>query len=647
MYEDNSIIFDKLNAASSAVEAAADRCPVFKIIKKLLPKHTVSTSRKSATKTKVENAFKSDKLCGLKLSHNKYHSLIDLISVFPRVLGIACTPDNIESGFIKNGMIDAEEGSRRFPSFNGMFATCKSNPTAEEYKRMRSQLVEYILQYDEYGKADDTVLDTWDIEDDTGPNGEVVRRDSDALHLCRATVVNHIDVRETMKRERKKNRLLKLKTMEATNAKHQVKIDANRNAVYKLLKRAEEQGYVGQDEYDERYLEACTLDTFDVLKLPELKSFIIAHDDKLKKVGDIPNRGNLEEAKQDPPVHNAILMAYNCRLRPNLLDGIPMPHSAEELARLADDDDELPSTEVHVTTVRLGDELDDRVLPSEILSDPLWRANVVKLFNLHKRDEELVARVDPGAAVSEESKATADRLDQILRQRFKKFLSWRIEEKPNRAHWSMKFARNNLPVVAAVMVLSGHLKTDLECLKDRDSLLITDESCFLKCEKCPDEEGAYLYFDIVRKIFVRSGKVAGRGMVVRGDEHLKAAKAAVPTSTMYRLYPSKESVRANNKRDGHFESLIQFVAAGFDPKSEYVSLLDKDYKNGGVFIMSKSEEERIRRSMKQLKCTEKEKFQHMLAYQMELGYDLALAPGDVLSKNPGFESVLGVIYEKE
>ena len=101
-------------------------------------------------------------------------------------------------------------------------------------------------------------------------------------------------------------------------------------------------------------------------------------------------------------------------------------------------------------------------------------------------------------------------------------------------------------------------------MKDRDSLLITDESCFLKCEKCPDEEGAYLYFDIVRKIFVRSGKVAGRGMVVRGNEHLKAAKAAVPTSTMYRLYPSKESVRANNKRDGHFESLIQFVAAGFD-----------------------------------------------------------------------------------
>jgi len=174
------------------------------------------------------------------------------------------------------------------------------------------------------------------------------------------------------------------------------------------------------------------LDTFDVLLLPELKSFIIAHDDELKKIGDIPNRGNLEEAKRDPPIRNAILMAYNCRLKPNLLEGT-MPHSTEELARLADDDDELPSTEVNATTVRLGNEVDDQILPSELLSSPLWRANVVKLFNLHNsnRDEELMARIDPGAAVSEESKAKADRLNQILNQRFKKFLSGRITGKDN------------------------------------------------------------------------------------------------------------------------------------------------------------------------------------------------------------------------
>ena len=46
--------------------------------------------------------------------------------------------------------------------------------------------------------------------------------------------------------------------------------------------------------------------------------------------------------------------------------------------------------------------------------------------------------------------------------------------------------------------------------------------------------------------------------------------------------------------------------------------------------------------MKTLNCRANVKFQHMLAYQMELGYDLALSPNDVVSSNPGFESVLRV-----
>ena len=108
------------------------------------------------------------------------------------------------------------------------------------------------------------------------------------------------------------------------------------------------------------------------------------------------------------------------------------------------------------------------------------------------------------------------------------------------------------------------------------------------------------------------------------------------------MYPSKESPRANNKRKGHFESLIQVLTAGFDPKSEHMDNLDKDYKNSGVFILSKDEGRLIKLNMKNLKCSSKVKFSHMLAYQMEMGYDLALAPGDVVSVNPGFESVLGV-----
>ena len=54
------------------------------------------------------------------------------------------------------------------------------------------------------------------------------------------------------------------------------------------------------------------------------------------------------------------------------------------------------------------------------------------------------------------------------------------------------------------------------------------------------------------------------------------------------------------------------------------------------------DERAIASSMKNLKCSTKDKFKHMLAHLVELGYDLSRAPRDILSINPGFESVLGV-----
>ena len=98
---------------------------------------------------------------------------------------------------------------------------------------------------------------------------------------------------------------------------------------------------------------------------------------------------------------------------------------------------------------------------------------------------------------------------------------------------------------------------------------------------------------MVRNVFLRSGKVAGRGFKVRNKEHISAAKSPTPTSTFYHLYPSNESSRVTNKRKGHFESLLQVVAVEVDPNCEQINTLDKDYKHGGVFILSKREEEKL------------------------------------------------------
>ena len=90
--------------------------------------------------------------------------------------------------------------------------------------------------------------------------------------------------------------------MRIANAKHMEKVDANREAVSILIRTLEESGSLpaGTSQSDESCLdEYCTLKTFDALKLGQLKAFIIAHEDKVKKISEIPKRGRLIEAKAD------------------------------------------------------------------------------------------------------------------------------------------------------------------------------------------------------------------------------------------------------------------------------------------------------------------------------------------------------------
>ena len=61
-----------------------------------------------------------------------------------------------------------------------------------------------------------------------------------------------------------------------------------------------------------------------------------------------------------------------------------------------------------------------------------------------------------------------------------------------------------------------------------------------------------------------------------------------------------------------------------------------------MLILSDTSKANIKLSKNNLKCAQKVKFRHMLPYQIELEYELALAPGDDALSNPGFESVVGV-----
>ena len=93
---------------------------------------------------------------------------------------------------------------------------------------------------------------------------------------------------------------------------------------------------------------------------------------------------------------------------------------------------------------------------------------------------------------------------------------------------------------------------------------------------------------------------------------------------------------------GNFEHLRQLVAVGFDSDAEQLQYLDRDWTRGGILVLSERNQKRIKDSMNHLKCSSLVKFRHVLGYIIELGYNLALAPDNDESDNPGFESLLGV-----
>jgi hypothetical protein len=52
----------------------------------------------------------------------------------------------------------------------------------------------------------------------------------------------------------------------------------------------------------------------------------------------------------------------------------------------------------------------------------------------------------------------------------------------------------------------------------------------------------YLYYDVNRKVFVRSGKVVRQGFQARHDEHLAGCKEDKSSTHFYFLYPSRKRI---------------------------------------------------------------------------------------------------------
>jgi hypothetical protein len=156
-----------------------------------------------------------------------------------------------------------------------------------------------------------------------------------------------------------------------------------------------------------------------------------------------------------------------------------------------------------------------------------------------------------------------------------------------------------------------------------------------------NQQGAYLYFDNNRGVFIRSGKVVRQGFIDQHKEHMAESQKVKPETDFSLLYLSKHGKRSNIcKVMGHFENLTQVVAAGFNASSVPAMLMNKNHDQGGLLIMINDDLHRIKSVLKTKNLSQMQKYQEFIACLFEFGYDLAINPDMNVSRIPGFESFL-------
>ncbi len=92
----------------------------------------------------------------------------------------------------------------------------------------------------------------------------------------------------------------------AENAKHLLRIDANREVVALICQKLQKENAIGEDKFGKVHLEKCTVEIFAGMTNAQLEAFIFAHDTNYCTKTILPAKGTLEEAKTntDPTKKN-------------------------------------------------------------------------------------------------------------------------------------------------------------------------------------------------------------------------------------------------------------------------------------------------------------------------------------------------------
>ena len=119
------------------------------------------------------------------------------------------------------------------------------------------------------------------------------------------------------------------------------------------------------------------------------------------------------------------------------------------------------------------------------------------------------------APINDDLMGTANRLAACIHSQLALHVVERVAES-RRDHFTIGFARDNIPSLAAGMCLSGHIVKDIDNLRIDERLLDfpnVESGNRFKVVKgnLAQLEGCYLYFDELKFKWIRSGKTSGNG----------------------------------------------------------------------------------------------------------------------------------------
>jgi hypothetical protein len=374
-----------------------------------------------------------------------------------------------------------------------------------------------------------------------------------------------------------------------------------------------------------------------------LKAFIHAR----RFTGSSPDRGWKWPNKNKPKViggDTLVQLAYECRtgqlkLKETTVEEVVVQ---EQVAAAPD-----PTVET------LGNADDDGPPPSFFLLDRNW----VEQVHVNCVGGSFVEM----ESVDDAMKTRADLLAKLIRQRLANHKSEKVDAN-KQSHFTLGWFSDNVSRVAAIAVLANHVRAEPDTIDGNACLLQyptqgVDNKFLVIVNDLLKAEGCYLYYDKIEHEWRRSGKVSDRGFGDRHKDHWKNAKnsgssTAAKQSKLYTEYPSKESnlVRLGGESGekcwkGYFEDLVLYCGIGFDRSRTVSGLIETD-EGKGIFSWDKTVIDCLAGSTK-LGDTMSDRQLCMVAYLLELGYDLMISPKFNLSRMPGFEAAGLIPFEKD